>query len=183
LDQRGGKGVDKHVDHRPAPDELDHPVESNPLLVVLDRPALCGDEPRVEGLDREHRQHHDRREERFHPESAAVPLLDPVQELGQAVDLVVVPPLGELQQFGAEVLEPFCPERQVYMTGLDLGGLGVHPSHFVGLGHEGDRIWHAGDVFTTESWMSAVPDPLSSIIISLTLNLHAWSMIRRFRSG
>src|SRR6266404_6424284 len=68
--------------------------------------------------------------ERFHPESAAVPLLDPVQELGQAVDLVVVPPLGELQQFGAEVLEPFCPERQVHVTGLDLGGLGVHPSHF-----------------------------------------------------
>jgi len=36
------------------------------------------------------------------------------------------------------------------VAGLDPGGLGVHPSHFVGLGLERDRIWHAANVFITE---------------------------------
>ena len=31
LDQRRGEGVDEHVDHRPASDELDHPVQPEAL--------------------------------------------------------------------------------------------------------------------------------------------------------
>src|SRR5579864_9181468 len=33
LDQRGGKGVDEHVNHRPASDELDDPVHPDALPV------------------------------------------------------------------------------------------------------------------------------------------------------
>ena len=67
LDQRGGEGVDEHVDHRPASDELDHPVEPDPLRVVLDRPALRGDEQvgqrqDLRARDHDAREEHDQRQ-------------------------------------------------------------------------------------------------------------------------
>ena len=67
LDQGGGKGVDEHVNHRPAADELDDSVEPHPLLVVLDRTALHGNEQVAERHDLRARNHdagdqHDQRQ-------------------------------------------------------------------------------------------------------------------------
>src|SRR6202041_342852 len=40
LNQSSGEGIDEYVDHRPASYELDHPIHTNPLLVVRDGAAL-----------------------------------------------------------------------------------------------------------------------------------------------
>lgn len=51
---------------------------------------------------------------------------DPVEELGEAVDLVVVTAMGKLQQFAAEVIKPGRSPRQMHLTAFDAGGLGMH---------------------------------------------------------
>src|SRR3984957_13175694 len=40
LNQRRGESIDEHIDHRPAPDELHHPVQPYPLPAVLHRSPL-----------------------------------------------------------------------------------------------------------------------------------------------
>ncbi len=64
---------------------------------------------------------------------------DPGEELRQAVDLVVVATMGELQDLGLEVLEPGGALRQENVPGLDLGRLGGHAGHLVAFGLNGDR--------------------------------------------
>src|SRR5579871_2235273 len=67
LHERGGKGVDEHIDHRPASDELDHPVELDALVSTRDRPTLHGNEQvgqrdDLRARNQDARNEHDERE-------------------------------------------------------------------------------------------------------------------------
>jgi hypothetical protein len=53
--------------------------------------------------------------ERFYPPSVAIALLEPIKKLREAVYLIIVPSLGELQQLSAEVLEPLGTARQMHV--------------------------------------------------------------------
>src|SRR5882724_394393 len=63
LHECRGESVDEHVDHRPASDELDHPVETDALYVALDRAPLHGDEKVDERRDLRARDHDARDED------------------------------------------------------------------------------------------------------------------------
>src|SRR5205809_2001649 len=63
LHECRGESVDEHVDHRPASDEFDHPVETDALYVALDRAPLHGDEKVDERRDLRARDHDARDED------------------------------------------------------------------------------------------------------------------------
>src|SRR5215472_12180137 len=60
LHERHGKRVDEHVQHRPAPDDLDQPVQSGPVAVVPRDAALDRDEQVREGHQLAEGDHHAR---------------------------------------------------------------------------------------------------------------------------
>jgi hypothetical protein len=57
--------------------------------------------------------------ERLHRPTNAGALFDPVEKLGEAVDLIIITSIGKLQQFGAEILEPSSLPRQMDLAGFD----------------------------------------------------------------
>src|SRR5215467_814138 len=60
LHECDGEGVDEHVEHRPAPDDLDQPVQPGPVPVVPWNAALHRDEEIGEGHQLAERDHHAR---------------------------------------------------------------------------------------------------------------------------
>ena len=78
-----------------------------------------------------------------HPHPIALALIDPVEELRDGIDLVVVAPVRELQQLRAKLVEPFGAPRQMNVAGLDLGGLGVHARGLIDLGPEWNWVRYA----------------------------------------
>ena len=69
--------------------------------------------------------------ERLHRPSIAIALVDPIEELRHAVDLIVITSVGELQQLGAEVVQPFRAPGQKHVPCFDLGALRAHARDFV----------------------------------------------------
>ncbi len=65
-------------------------------------------------------------------------LLDPGEELGEAIDLVVVAASGKGHELGLEVSQPAGLPGQVDLPRLDLGRLCRHPGQLVALGRKGD---------------------------------------------
>ncbi len=52
--------------------------------------------------------------------------LPPREELRDAVDLIVVSPVGEGEQFGEKVIQPRSICTEVHMPGFDFGCLRLH---------------------------------------------------------
>ncbi len=67
----------------------------------------------------------------------------PIEELGQAVDLVVVLAGGDLQDLVLKVLQPGGTFGQEHVARLDLGAWGQHARHLVALGRDADRPYGA----------------------------------------
>src|ERR1035437_4492224 len=78
------------------------------------------------------------------------PSRDPVQELRQRVDLVVMPTARELCDFDKEIIEPIGAFRHMHMAGFDFRGLSVHPAHLVPLRFNRDRLREARKIITTQ---------------------------------
>jgi hypothetical protein len=53
------------------------------------------------------------------PYTVAGGTFDPVEELGEAIDLVVVLAVGKSKHLGAELIEPTGSRGQVNLTGFD----------------------------------------------------------------
>src|SRR5215470_7657516 len=60
LHESHGEGIDEHVEHRPAPDDLDQAIESGPVAVASRHAALNRDEEIGEGHQLAERNHHAR---------------------------------------------------------------------------------------------------------------------------
>src|SRR5499433_265451 len=60
LHEGHGERIDEHVEHRPAPDDLDQPVQPGPVAVASRNPALDRDEEIGEGHQLAERDHHAR---------------------------------------------------------------------------------------------------------------------------
>src|SRR5208337_645723 len=70
----------------------------------------------------------------LHRPTISRPLIDPVQKLGNAIDLIVVTPARKLEQFGLQIAEPGCLFEQVDLACLNLGRLSIHPGYLVTFG-------------------------------------------------
>src|SRR5215831_11645762 len=60
LHEGDGEGVDEHVEHRPAPDDLDQAIQPGPVAVASRHAALNRDEEIGEGHQLAERNHHAR---------------------------------------------------------------------------------------------------------------------------
>src|SRR5215472_5272208 len=60
LHEGHGERIDEHVEHRPAPDDLDQPIQPGPVAVASGNPALDRDEEIGEGHQLAERDHHAR---------------------------------------------------------------------------------------------------------------------------
>src|SRR5215813_10935976 len=64
LHEGHSERIDEHVEHRPAPDDLDQPVQPGPVAVASRNPALDRDEEIGEGHQLAERDHHARHQHR-----------------------------------------------------------------------------------------------------------------------
>jgi hypothetical protein len=78
------------------------------------------------------------------------PSRDPVQELRQRVDLVVMPTAWELGDFDKEIVQPICMSGYMHVAGFNLRGLSVHPAHLVPIRFNRDRRREARKIITTQ---------------------------------
>ena len=79
--------------------------------------------------------------ERINPEPVAATPLEPGQKLREAIDLVVVASLRELEQLKTEFFKPLGPSWQMRVPGFYFCGLGMHSGNFVPFWGEGNRMW------------------------------------------
>ena len=68
-----------------------------------------------------------------------IPPVFPSKELGHRVHLVVVFPVGELEKFGLEILQPGGALGKKYLLRFNLGGLGAHSGNFVAFRLDANR--------------------------------------------
>jgi hypothetical protein len=80
--------------------------------------------------------------ERINPHAVAVTPLEPVQELREAIELVVMPCLWKLEQLKTEFFKPLGPSWQMYLPGFYFCGLGMHSANLVPFWGEGNRMWN-----------------------------------------
>lgn len=69
-------------------------------------------------------------------------VLQPSQELRNAIDLIIVTTVGKWQKLVEELAEPRRAVRQVDVTGLNLRRLGRHSVNFAAFWFDADRARH-----------------------------------------
>ena len=67
----------------------------------------------------------------------------PFQKLGDAVDLVVMLPIGKCEQLKQKAIKPIGISRQMHLAGLDLRSLGLHALLLAAFGLDPDGARHA----------------------------------------
>ena len=102
-------------------------------------------------------------------------VLPPSEELGDAVDLIVMAPVWKGEQLVEEVVEPRGVLTQMNLAGLDFRRLGGHAVNLASLGRETDRARQARNRF--------MPGPAFSIRIVAGRRVSARLRTIRRRSG